>query len=372
MVLVAVSASHALDRRPAINLAWEWVALGLIYLLLRNLPRTRDESSALAGIMVATAFAVSVYGLYQLTVELPLIRAEYLRNPGPMLATAGYRPWRTRRGAVQEPPGGFDRGLFDVWPGQFAGGFYRRSARARSGGCVPEPGAARRVGIAVGAHWSWRPRSFWCSLVCLILTKSRSAWLGLLVAMIVLALACAGRCRRAALAAAGVAGAGGSGGPGRRRAQGPPARSRGFDAVDDVAPLSLGVLARCVGRDLGRGDERDASPEVAVFLVGRRAGQFWGPYLKYKLPQSSEEILDPHNLFLEVWATAGVWALLALAAALAWGLWNMLAAARSTGAEPDAGPTEPGVASRVAADGGRRRSPNRPMTTTGRPLLRGR
>ena len=44
------SASHALDRRPAINLAWEWVALGLVYLLLRNLPRTRDESSALAGV----------------------------------------------------------------------------------------------------------------------------------------------------------------------------------------------------------------------------------------------------------------------------------------------------------------------------------
>ena len=37
----------------------------------RNLPRTRDESSALAGVLVATAFAVSVYGLYQLTVELP-------------------------------------------------------------------------------------------------------------------------------------------------------------------------------------------------------------------------------------------------------------------------------------------------------------
>ena len=74
MVLVAISAMHALDRRPAINLAWEWVALGFVYLLLRNLPRTRDESSVLAGAMVATAFAVSVYGLYQVGVELPLLR----------------------------------------------------------------------------------------------------------------------------------------------------------------------------------------------------------------------------------------------------------------------------------------------------------
>ena len=71
---------HALDGDPAINLSWEWIGLGLIYLLMRNLPRTQNESSALAGVFVATAFAVSVYGLYQLTIELPLIRAEYLRT----------------------------------------------------------------------------------------------------------------------------------------------------------------------------------------------------------------------------------------------------------------------------------------------------
>ena len=66
MGLVAISAFHSLDRRPAINLAWEWVGLGLVYLLVRNLPRTQDESSTLAGVIVATAFAVSAYGLYQL------------------------------------------------------------------------------------------------------------------------------------------------------------------------------------------------------------------------------------------------------------------------------------------------------------------
>ncbi len=40
----------------------------------------------------------------------------------------------------------------------------------------------------------------------------------------------------------------------------PPARSGGADAVDDVAPLSLGILARRVGRDHRRGDERDGRP----------------------------------------------------------------------------------------------------------------
>ena len=163
MLLVAASASHALDRRPAINLAWEWVALGLIYLLLRNLPRTRDESSALAGIIVATAFAVSVYGLYQLTVELPLIRAEYLRNPQAILQRLNIAPG----GRGEELFRNRLLGSTEIWS-TFAlanslAGYHRRSARARARGCFPEPGAPRRVGVAVGGRWPWRPRSFWFS-----------------------------------------------------------------------------------------------------------------------------------------------------------------------------------------------------------------
>jgi hypothetical protein len=49
MLLVAMSASHAAERRPAITMAWEWGGLGLLYLLVRNLPRGRGESAALAG-----------------------------------------------------------------------------------------------------------------------------------------------------------------------------------------------------------------------------------------------------------------------------------------------------------------------------------
>src|SRR4051812_6000241 len=75
MLLVGLSAGHAVGRRVAINLAWEWAAVGLAYLLVRNLPRKRVESSILAAAMVATAVAVSVYGLYQVSVELPMLRA---------------------------------------------------------------------------------------------------------------------------------------------------------------------------------------------------------------------------------------------------------------------------------------------------------
>ncbi len=61
-----------------------------------------------------------------------------------------------------------------------------------------------------------------------------------------------------------------------------------------------------------------------IFWWGVGPGNFAGPYVKYKLPEASEEIVDPHNLFLEVWATAGFWAVVGLGGALAFAFWNLL------------------------------------------------
>ena len=44
-------------------------------------------------------------------------------------------------------------------------------------------------------------------------------------------------------------------------------------------------------------------------LLGSGPGNFRQMYLQYKLPGSSEEILDPHNLVLELWASGGLLAL---------------------------------------------------------------
>src|SRR5262249_9645859 len=92
-----------------------------------------------------------------------------------------------------------------------------------------------------------------------------------------------------------------------------------------------------------------------TFWSGVGPGNFRAAYLRTKLPQSSEEILDPHNLFLEVWATGGFWALLALIAALALGLWNLLG--------PPGRPPAQGAADGPRAPpgrGGARRTASRP------------
>ncbi len=338
MLLVAASASHALDRRPAINLAWEWVALGLIYLLLRNLPRTRDESSALAGIIVATAFAVSVYGLYQLTVELPLIRAEYLRNPQAILQRLNIAPG----GRGEELFRNRLLGSTEIWStfalanslaGYIVGPLVLALAVAFQGVVRRDESESRWVAVAMAAP------VILVLIVCLMLTKSRSAWIGLSVAMIVLAWQVRRQVSVRVLTATGVAGLAGL-----------------------VALVAAGLRARLLDRQVltqsmmsfryrweywqgAWGVISDGATSLMqaasspFFWWGVGPGNFGAPYLKYKLPVSSEEILDPHNLFLEVWATAGVWALLALSAALACGLWNLLGRGSQKEEGADAGQT---------------------------------
>ncbi len=69
-------------------------------------------------------------------------------------------------------------------------------------------------------------------------------------------------------------------------------------------------------------------PEQHAFWRGLGPGNFAGAYLRHKLPEASEEILDPHNMVLEVWTTAGLFAVVALVAALGLGLWAILRPAR--------------------------------------------
>ncbi len=343
-LLVAFSSRHALDRRPAINLAWEWVALGVAYLLLRNLPRTRGESSVLAGALVATAFAVSIYGLYQGGVELPALRAQFAKNPGPLLAQQGIAPNTPGAAQFADRLMGSNELLstfalanslagFLVGPLVLALGVWMQNLEDR------EQRAARWPALVMAAP------VILVLLVCLILTKSRSAYIGLLVGVAILAWHSRRRVSPRLLIGAGVGA-----------------------LVLIVALIAAGLATGRLDREVltqssmslryrweywqatwsaltgGSGSVRGAwrSP---MFWEGVGPGNFRAAYLRYKLPQSSEEILDPHNLFLEVWATAGFRALLALVMALVLGLRDLLgppgAPRRAPGKRNPPAPLEP-------------------------------
>jgi tetratricopeptide (TPR) repeat protein len=69
--------------------------------------------------------------------------------------------------------------------------------------------------------------------------------------------------------------------------------------------------------------------------TGTGPGNFRGHYLTYKLPESSEEIADPHNLVLEVCATSGVAAGLILVVMIVTAVFRMCRASR-VGSQCDA------------------------------------
>jgi len=341
IVLVAMSASHAVDRRSAINLAWEWVALGVTYLLVRNLPRTRGESSALALAVVATAVAVSSYGLYQAKVELPLIQAEFKSHPLEILQKLNIEPgsraeelFRNRLMASNEIMSTF--ALANSLAGFIVGPLVLLLAVGVQNLVRREAPGSRWFALGMAAPLCL------VLLVCLILTKSRSAYLGLLgaacllawrarrqvPARVLLAMGLAGLCVVAGLVVAGLA----VGRLDREVLTQSPKSLRyrweywqgAWGVITGGEPTMMGALS------------------APTFWWGVGPGNFAGPYLQHKLPQSSEEIVDPHNLFLEIWATGGAWALLALVAALASGIWILLGRSPRAGASDDrAGGVQP-------------------------------
>lgn len=338
VVMVASSANHAADRGPALNMAWEWVGLGIAYFLLRNLPRSRDESQVLVGCLFATTVAVAVYGLYQAFVELPALQARFLRDPAPMLEAVGVRPGTPSEAMFR------DRLLYssDVFS---TFGLANSLAGFLVGPLVVALWASLRsltrpgvMGSRLGGVLAAAPLVLIAG-ACLILTKSRSAWIGLAVGMVLLGLGARRLVARRTL----VLGALGAGLVATALAGGAYALGRLDREVLTQSTLSLryrwefwrgawGVITEGATASAGVLDS-------ANFWSGVGPANFGAPYLRHKLPQSSEEIQDPHNLFLEVWATAGVFALAALLATLGLGLWNLLGS--RSGLEPADASREP-------------------------------
>ncbi len=68
-------------------------------------------------------------------------------------------------------------------------------------------------------------------------------------------------------------------------------------------------------------------------LLGCGPGNFKNAYTAYKLPEASEEVADPHNFVLEIWATAGTLTMLVFVAALGGFFWVTGGGWRVTGGE---------------------------------------
>ncbi|MDD4786001.1 MAG: O-antigen ligase family protein [Pirellulales bacterium] len=302
--IAAVRAFFWGSPRPALNMLWEWVGLAAAFFLARQSFRTGLERRAVAAVMIAVAATVSVYGLYQVAIELPATRALYQQASDETLREAG----------LWFPPGSPQRQVFEQRLESREPMATFALANSLAGFLAPWSVAVLAVALFCGQRPGWKARAGAAGLLiplglCLLLTKSRSAYLAVGAGTVALGgLWWSSRPRamplRRVLLAAGLAGfllalvVAGAIGLGQLDAE-----------VLSEAPKSLGYRMEYWRATLAI--IRDAP----VFGCGPGNFQEW--YTAYKLPEASEEIADPHNFLFEVWATAGSPAALLLCVFLA-------------------------------------------------------
>jgi O-antigen ligase len=294
--------------RPALSAMWEWLGLGLTYYVLRvAAPRGREARALVAG-MLSVAAALAALGIYQHFVTIPETKREYAANPDATLAEAG----------LDFPPGSAERARFEDRLANAQPSATFTLTNSLAGFLAPWLVVAIGIAVAAWRSGSWRGRWAWglavaAALVacCLALTQSRSALLA------------------AALGAAGAVLVAGGG-------QWILTRKALF-AAGAAAVLAAVALAAVVGLgfDLFSGARRSLGYRFEYWestldmirehpWLGCGPGNFQMRYEQYKLPQALEEVFEPHNSLLEVWATAGTPAALAFVGVLALWAWHVL------------------------------------------------
>lgn len=313
------------DKRSALNMLWEWVGLGVSFVLLRQVLQTRLDVRRFLWAFTSVVVVLAGLGFYQHYVEFPANAAEFaqMRDRLQTLKAPPARPLsfsevQQRQKEIKEltrrlPPeslneDGTIRKSFEnrlLSSTEPFGTFALANTFAGLLGVGLIPLLAMLAGAIRQRRWAAVVACAAAALAvayCLLLTKSRTAWVGVAAGIAVwLWLS-------------------------RQNAQAKHARIVWWGTGAAAGVLLIAVVAAVTG-----GVDRKTISESPKSLRYRL--QYWtgtaqvlrdrpifgtGPanfrqqYVKYKVPEASEEIRDPHNLFLDVWVSGGLLALAGL------------------------------------------------------------
>ncbi len=291
VVLDAFIAGQQSNARAAWNGGWTWAALLAAFVVLRRLFSDPATKRTFLAMMLALAVGNASHGIYQFSVSLPAQRAEYEKatpeQRARMLREAGisvdsYSPTLRQfedRLRSTEPFAGF--GL----PNSLAGfllpwlvfGFFLVESEQ------PAMGRSWRFIVAVGLL---------VLCACLVLTKSRSAWLAAILSMPFVLWAGTRKLKERWFIWSGIV---------------------GFL----LAVVGLGIWSGTLDRPilteaLVSLRYRLEYWRATVNLIGEHPWFGCGPgnfqiyYVQYKLPQASETVADPHQFVLEIASTFGM------------------------------------------------------------------
>ncbi len=288
--VVRLQAGHA---RLTLNALWLWVSLGLLFLAIRQLARSEIQQRAVCGVLLALAAGLAAIGFYQVGYSNPKLRAEFANNPDEML----------RREGEYAPPGSPQREhvenrVASLEPiGPFAltnslAGFLAPCLVLLVGLAVP----IQRVIMHRPLGWFGIGLLILMVAGCLLLTKSRAAYLAV----------AAGLCLLTLMKVTSVT---------WRHWKGIAAAAAGLAMIAGVfvafGGLDRQVLTEAPKSFLYRVEYWRATGSMIAQhpWFGCGPGNFQEFYTQHKLPEASETVADPHNFLLEVAATAGLPAL---------------------------------------------------------------
>ena len=297
--LSAVVMGSSGGGRPALNTLWVWVNYGIGAFLLRQLITSAMQSRAIVAVMVALALCLTVHAYYQYFVSQPALWAAYKANPEEFLKASGR----------DTNPDSVDRKHFEdrVFSREPLATFSLTNSLAG----FLAPWLVIAAGIALyESNKGSDLRAFAAAGVaalfitgCLLLTKSRTAVLAMGFGTVLLLL----YSRRG----------------GSKVGWKIPAIAAGLLVLIGLGVIVAGgldteVLSEAPKTLLYRFQYwRSTAAMIADHpILGVGPGRFQAFFTRYKLPEASETVADPHNFLLEVWATAGTPALLALLAML--------------------------------------------------------
>lgn len=354
---------HDGDRRSALNMMWEWAALAVSFVLLRSVLGEPGRRAAWQRMSVALAVSFAGLGIWQHYVmyrseaqSYDALRSEYDELIAPSSASPSPETIERRERRLGELRQEFSRMRIPME------GAARRQFEDRLRGSTEPIGLFALANTFAGWLAVWllvgcgmtiaNPltpasgktgrRMRWVAIFamgiiafCLVLTKSRTAWVGTVAGIVtwgVLARRSSGRRNAPKIAATET--------PSSR--EGGETESVGVGSGTGkskplvlAAALSAAVAAAAGLAWVTGGLDREVVAQAPRSLKFRlqywtgaakvvRERWFWGTgpgnfrphYLKYKLPEASEEIADPHNIVLDVWTSGGFVALCGLALTL--------------------------------------------------------
>ncbi len=281
------------DERMSLNGLWQWAGFAAVFTLCLQCLRPGREMRAIVVVMLAAATAIACVGIYDSLVQIPNLRMEYF-NSNEM----------ERMGMLQQA------GIGDAAVGSPAR--YHFESRLQS----PEPFVTFSLtnslagflapwlliilGMIITVQRRLLARStivkslilVFIISVCLLLTKSRSAWCAVLIGAVYLAVVqfnvsrqriARGLCLTGVLLAVAVG------------------------CAWFTNRLDIKVLSEAPTSLLYRFEYWRSSMAMVAdhWLWGVGTGNFRDAYMAYKLPAASEAIADPHNAILEIWTSFG-------------------------------------------------------------------